>query len=148
MHIFLFWMEHCGIWNRCILGFVKFACSTGIWTVNLLWTSDTIWWHRNWVNIGSGNGLVPDGAKPLLEPLLIGPQSLIIAYWRILLRYEFEHFENLEIWVHAHYPVVPEFLHTTVWYQSSVHRHYPVVPASQMAGLRCCVEEDGWDDLS
>ena len=23
MCTFLFWMEHCGIWNRCILGFVK-----------------------------------------------------------------------------------------------------------------------------
>ena len=25
MRTFLFWMEHCGIWNRCILGFVKLA---------------------------------------------------------------------------------------------------------------------------
>ena len=23
MYTFMFWMEHCGIWNRCILGFVK-----------------------------------------------------------------------------------------------------------------------------
>ena len=23
MYTFLFWMEHCGIWNRCILGFVN-----------------------------------------------------------------------------------------------------------------------------
>ena len=25
---------------------------------------------RNWVNIGSGNGLLPDGTKPLPEPML------------------------------------------------------------------------------
>ena len=27
MCTFLFWMEHCGIWSRCILGFVKLVCS-------------------------------------------------------------------------------------------------------------------------
>ena len=26
---------------------------------------------QNWVRIGSGNGLVPDGTKPLLETILI-----------------------------------------------------------------------------
>ena len=26
---FLFWMEHCGVWDRCILGFVKLV-SIGI----------------------------------------------------------------------------------------------------------------------
>ena len=26
MSTFLFWMEHCGIWNRCILGFEKLVC--------------------------------------------------------------------------------------------------------------------------
>ena len=36
-------------------------------TINSLWTSDTIWWYRA-VNIGSGNGLFPDGTKPILEP--------------------------------------------------------------------------------
>ena len=25
---------------------------------------------QNWVNIGSGNGLLPDGTKPLPEPML------------------------------------------------------------------------------
>ena len=25
---------------------------------------------KNWVNIGSDNGLVPDGTKPLPEPML------------------------------------------------------------------------------
>ena len=32
------------------------------------------WWlpmtTEIWVNIGSGNGLVPDGTKPLPEPML------------------------------------------------------------------------------
>ena len=31
------------------------------------------WRHmaaENWVNIGSGNGLLPDGTKPLPEPML------------------------------------------------------------------------------
>ena len=27
MCTFLFWMEHCGIWNRCILGYVKLVYS-------------------------------------------------------------------------------------------------------------------------
>ena len=39
-----------------------------IWTVNSLW-----WRHMAtevWVNIGSGNGLLPDGTKPLPEPML------------------------------------------------------------------------------
>ena len=34
-----------------------------------------------WVNIGSGNGLLPDGTKPLPEPMLTyhkdGPVTLI-----------------------------------------------------------------------
>ena len=27
-------------------------------------------WPSNWVNIGSGNGVLPDGTKPLAEPML------------------------------------------------------------------------------
>ena len=34
-----------------------------------LWPSDTIW-PQIWVNIGSGNGSVPDDTKPLAEPVL------------------------------------------------------------------------------
>ena len=30
MCTFLFWMLHCGIWNRCILGFVKLVYCTGL----------------------------------------------------------------------------------------------------------------------
>ena len=37
--------------------------------VNSLWPSDAIW-RRDWVNIGSGNGLLPDSTKPLPEPML------------------------------------------------------------------------------
>ena len=36
----------------------------------LLWPSDTITWQGTWVNISSGNGLLPDGTKPLPEPML------------------------------------------------------------------------------
>ena len=37
-----------------------------------LWSSDAIWHMvtKNWVNIGSSNGLVPDCTKPLPEPML------------------------------------------------------------------------------
>ena len=38
-------------------------------TFNSLWPSDAIWWQI-WVNIGSCNGLLPDGTKPLPEPML------------------------------------------------------------------------------
>ena len=33
MCTFLFWMEHCGIWNRCILGFVKLVYTRGTFRV-------------------------------------------------------------------------------------------------------------------
>ena len=36
MCTFLFWMEHCGIWNRCILGFVKLVYFTHNNTPNLV----------------------------------------------------------------------------------------------------------------
>ena len=32
---------------------------------------------QNWVNIGSGNGLVPYGTKPLPEPMLTNHQMAI-----------------------------------------------------------------------
>ena len=31
---------------------------------------------QTWVNIGSGNGLVPDGTKPLPEPMLTNQSSV------------------------------------------------------------------------
>ena len=33
-----------------------------------------------WVNIGSGNGLVPDGAKPLPEPMLTSHRRCSVAF--------------------------------------------------------------------
>ena len=42
--------------------------------LNPLWPSDAIWRHGFWVNIGSGNGLLPDGTKPLPEPMLTDHQ--------------------------------------------------------------------------
>ena len=35
------------------------------------WGLVTPYASENWVNIGSGNDLLPDGTKPLLEPMLI-----------------------------------------------------------------------------
>ena len=40
---------------------------------NSWWPSDAIW-RQIWVNIGSGNGLLPDGTKPLPEPMLTDHQ--------------------------------------------------------------------------
>ena len=37
--------------------------------VNLLWPSDAKWWQIL-VNIGSGNGLLPNGTKPLPVTML------------------------------------------------------------------------------
>ena len=37
--------------------------------LNSLCPSKAIW-QQIWVNIGSGNGLLPDGKKPLPEPML------------------------------------------------------------------------------
>ena len=42
-------------------------------SINSLGPSDAIWWQI-WVNIGSGNGLLPYGTKPLLEPMLTDHQ--------------------------------------------------------------------------
>ena len=39
MCTFLFWMGHCGIWNRCILGFVKLVYSITINRVTSYWSS-------------------------------------------------------------------------------------------------------------
>ena len=47
--------------------------ATRLQWVNSLWPSDTIW-REIWVNIGSGNVLLPDGTKPLPEPKLTDHQ--------------------------------------------------------------------------
>ena len=45
--------------------------------INSLWPSDAIWRQQILVNPGSGNGLLPDGTKPLPEPMLTTIKSLI-----------------------------------------------------------------------
>ena len=38
----------------------------------------------NWINIASGNGLLPDGTKPLPEPMMTNPVAFIWGFmWRI-----------------------------------------------------------------
>ena len=50
--------------------------------VNSLWPSDAIWRQEIWVSIGSGNGLFPDGTKPLPEPMLTDHQwSPVTFIW-------------------------------------------------------------------
>ena len=47
-----------------------------------------------WFNIGSGNGLLPDGNKPLTEPILTSPRVFYGTYqWPISP-------EILKIWIH------------------------------------------------
>ena len=71
---------------------------------NSLWPNDTIW-EQIWVNIGSGNGLLPDGTKPLPEPMLTCHQwsfvfslynSFTGSAWDISSWYKFENY-NFEI---------------------------------------------------
>ena len=38
-----------------------------------------------WVNIGSGNGLLPDGIKPLPEPMLTNHQYSAMGDWNEIL---------------------------------------------------------------
>ena len=50
---------------------------------NSLWPSDAIWWHRSVnINISSGNGLLPDGTKPLPEPMLTHHQRGSVAFFK------------------------------------------------------------------
>ena len=47
------------------LGIIRHDIHIHVPSVNSLGSSDAIW-----VNIGPGNGLLPDGTKPLPEPML------------------------------------------------------------------------------
>ena len=47
--------------------------------VNSLWPRDAIY-NINLANIGSGNGFLPNGTKPLPEPMLINLQWHIVTY--------------------------------------------------------------------
>ena len=87
-------LEFC--WNQATENY-KLKCKTGVsmfdrefhwktvssifcWSFNSLGPSDAIWWQEIWVNTGSGNGLLPDGTKPLPEPMLTNDQSGIVAF--------------------------------------------------------------------
>ena len=48
--------------------------------VNSLWPSDTIWRQRSWSTLAQGNGLLPDGTKPLPEPMLTYHQLGRVAF--------------------------------------------------------------------
>ena len=50
------------------------------YSFNPLRPSDAIWWQEVWVNIGSGNGLVPNGTKPLPKPMLTNHQWCAVAH--------------------------------------------------------------------
>ena len=57
------------IWWQIQINFYVSQNEFSMTRVNSLWPSDAIW-----VNIGSGNGLLPDGTKPLPEPMLTDHQ--------------------------------------------------------------------------
>ena len=50
--------------------------------VNSLWPNDAIFMMATqiWVNIGSGNVLLPDGTKPLPEPMLTYHQQGLVTF--------------------------------------------------------------------
>ena len=57
--------------------FALFPCRYMFWGViqfNSLRPSDTIWWQI-YVNIGSSNDLLPDGTKPLPQPMLTSSEG-------------------------------------------------------------------------
>ena len=53
---------------------------SGRWVLILI----VAWWHHMaseiWVNFGSGNGSLPDGTKPLPEPMLTNDQRGVVAF--------------------------------------------------------------------
>ena len=56
-------------WKTCVW-FCRLASSVKALPFNLLLSCDSIWWHGVWPTSVSGNGLFPDGTKPLTEPML------------------------------------------------------------------------------
>ena len=51
--------------------------------INAVWPSDAIWRHI-WVNIGSGNGLLPNGTKSLPEPMLTSSDVFCGIHFRVI----------------------------------------------------------------
>ena len=61
---------------------ILFQCH---WLINSLVPGDAIWRQR--LNIGSGNGMLPDGTKPLPEPMNVDLSSVRLSdihLWAIL----------------------------------------------------------------
>ena len=68
------------IWKCCLQNVTNFVTFPEPVCVNSMWSSDDIWWL---VNIGSGNGLLPEGTKPLTEPVLTYHQGCSVAFtWK------------------------------------------------------------------
>ena len=59
-----------GNWGKSWSEFLYCLWHVGNIVFNSFWSSDTNMVTEIWVNIGSGNGLVPDSTKPLSEPIL------------------------------------------------------------------------------
>ena len=100
MCTFLFWMEHCGIRSRCIMGFVKLVYAL-FWDQNQMGSSllnhnareavcmtrnintftNTAWchWTYHWLK-------VMFGSKPSLEPKLIDNGTLTNKLGKILMK--------------------------------------------------------------
>ena len=57
--------------------FKRIFLNENICIVKTLWPSDAIMVLENLVNVGSVNGLLPDGSEPSPEPTLTTVKSLI-----------------------------------------------------------------------
>ena len=66
-----------------------------------------------WVNIGSGNGLLPEGTKPLPEPMLTSHQSCCVAFtWEQM---NFSRIMYLQIAFSKLLPYLPGASELTYW---------------------------------
>ena len=54
-----------------------------VWLINTLWPSNAIWRHRSGSTLAQVMALLPDGTKPLPEPMLTYHHWRLIAFtWR------------------------------------------------------------------
>ena len=71
-------------WNDILMNTIHFFHKHVLnWLFNSLWPIDAIWQAKwIWVNIRSGNGLLPDGTKPLSKPMMTFYYcSLVVSTW-------------------------------------------------------------------
>ena len=54
--------------------------------INSWWPRDSIMWNRSGSTLISGNGLLPDGTKPIPEPMLTNHQWILLAISREILK--------------------------------------------------------------